>query len=729
VKRVFLPLIAVQSTISGRKAIFHATDEDVIVEAPSKLVQQFTALCDGTRTFEEVVKRLEKEWDSEAVRGLLESLRRKKVLVEARQLSEETWKVVENPSRFPSYITDANAVEFAHRANERHRQGPSKIIYPAQVGPLGSLLSQRQSTRSFSSAPVTFQSIVNMLWSAYGAIDSQEDGYSRRTVPSAGALYPLVISIALFKQTDDLQPAVYSVYLGHPSSVGFNFVSNEVLRFSRSFLNPIMLEGAHGVIVISGSFRITGEKYGNRSMLYVSLEAGHAAQNVHLAAVEQGVATVEIGGFVEKLLAKAINLPKHHYPLTTVVFGCKEEETKAKISGPKLEIQWNIPVNDRYRPPFAIASARMSAGRSWSHGRDASPVLAHTKAVAEAKEWAACGCLPNKLVRSRFVDLETAIDPRRMIKFHPTQYRLRRFPFQPLDEKTKYAWTEGHDEETGSAVHILADLVYFPYLPKTPYYAYANSSGVAAHPDRQKAVETSALELIERDSFTIAYLTQLEFSTVREQTLPQSIRKRVQELRKAGFRVWIKDHSLDLAPVACVLAQGKEFTCTLCASCASFDIEHAVDHALMEVEASILARLQNGPAARIKPSEVVWPLDHGMLYGQRQYFHHADFLIRGQNLIAFRDIGRSVAGSWQELLDRFATKGWRLFTIPLYLSDEYGGNGDLHIIRSVVPGMVPMTFGYKQEPAGMERIYAIAKEFGKKRLSCRELTKFPHPFA
>lgn len=728
-KSVFWPLFTAPSVVLGRKTIFYTVDEKIVVEAPSKLMRQLVVLCNGTHTREEVTQCLNKEWDGEAVKELLVTLRRKKVLVDARKINEEVWKVVENPSRFPNLATDADVVMLAHKASERHRDNPSETVYSAQVGSLGSLLTQRQSIRSFSGASVALQSVVNMLWSAYGKLKSQEDGHPRRTVPSAGALYPLVVHIALFKQTGDLKPAIYSVYLGCSDSVGFRFVSDDVLRFSRAFLGHLMFGKAHGVIVISGSFRIAGEKYGNRGMLYVLLEAGHVAQNINLAAVEHDVATVEIGGFADALLANAINLPSRYHPLITVVFGEKDNEAQAEDSNPKLEVQWTMPVDKLYCPPFAIASARVSEKRSWSHGRDASPVLAYTKAAAEAKEWAACGGVPDTLVQARFADLETPIDPRDIIKFHPAQYRLKGFTFKPFDEKTEYAWVEGYDEETGSAAHILADLVYFPYFPKTPYCAYANSSGVAAYPDRQKAVEMSALELVERDSFMIAYLTQLEFPTVREQTLPQSIRKRMRDLKKVGFRVWVKDHSLDLAPVVCVLAQSEEFTYTPCASCASFDIERAVDHALMEVEALVLARLQNGPAKHIKPQKVVWPLDHGRLYGQRQYFHRANFLIHGRNRIAFHEIGSNVARSWQELLDRFAAKGWRLFTIPLYLSDEYGGNGDLHIIRSIIPGVVPMTFGYRQEPAGMERIYAIAKEFGNKQLSYRELTKFPHPFA
>jgi len=81
------------------------------------------------------------------------------------------------------------------------------------------------------------------------------------------------------------------------------------------------------------------------------------------------------------------------------------------------------------------------------------------------------------------------------------------------------------------------------------------------------------------------------------------------------------------------------------------------------------------------------------------------------------------------LLDQFSNRGWRLFTIPLRLSKKLSGNDDLSIIRSIVPGMIPMTFGFRQEPAGMERIYAVGKELGIRNFSYRRMTKFPHPFA
>jgi ribosomal protein S12 methylthiotransferase accessory factor len=727
-KTTFLPFVAAPLIPSGRKIVFHTTEKVVTIEAPLKLIRQIVALCDGTRSSDQIVQTLENEWNRESVSELLVALRHQKVIVHAPQLGEEVWKIAQNPPPFPNYVSDADAAKLAQQAVQRILRDESETLHEAEIGDLGSLLLKRESVRLFSGTPVSFQSVINILWAAYGGVTQQSSRGSHKTVPSAGALYPLLIHVALFQPTGHLPPGLYKVYLGHAESVGLQAVSKDTNKLSRTFFNPLMLEKAHGVVVISGSFRITGQKYGNRSLLYVPLEAGHAAQNIHLAAVEQGVATVEIGGFADAFLGQAIDLPKQYQPLITVVFGQKASVGQSEDGNQKIELQWAIPTNRKYHPPFAIASARVSEKRSWSNGRDPSPSLAAIKAIAEAKEWAACGGVPDNLVQAKFSDLETAIDPREIIKYHPAQFRLKQFPFRPFDEGTVYEWTEARDETTGSVAHILADLVYFPYFPKTPYYAYANSSGVAAHPDRQKAVETSALELVERDSFAISYLTRLQFPTIVEQTLPDDIRKRIRELRKVGFQVWVKDHSIDLAPVACVIAQSQEHTYTPCASCSSFDFEYALNHALMEVEALVVARLQNGPPKPIRPRDVLWPLDHGRLYGQQQYFRRADFLIGGRK-IAFRNAGKSIARSWQELLSRFQTKGWRLLTIPLYLSEEYGGNDGLHIVRSIVPGMVPMTFGYRQEAGEVDRIYTVASKFGHTDIFYRELTKFPHPFA
>jgi len=732
--KTFLPLFTVPCVTSNQKTIFHTFSEQIVVTTSGRLMRQLIGICDGHRSLNKVVGLLKDEWDESSVRDLLRELRRRGVLTDSRYFNEVVWKTVENPSRFPSFVTDNTVVQLVKRAKEHHKKETHGRVYKASSSAFGRLLNHRRSVRAFSNQPVKLQSVINMLWSAYGEVRFSDSGndtiHCRRTVPSAGALYPLMIHVALFKKTGELLPAVYRIHMASSEMVGFNLVSEDISRFICAFVDPLMLDTAHGVIVVSGSFHTTGEKYGNRSILYVPLEAGHVAQNIHLAAVECCAATVEIGGFVEGLLAEAINLPKHYRPLTTVVFGHEGNIIQKDTLKSGVEVHWAVPVAGQYQLPFTMAFARVSPkiNEDWSCGRAVSPRLAYIKATAEAREWAACACVPTTLAKARLADLGTAIDPRGIIKFHPSQYRMKGFPFEPFSEKVEYAWAEGKDEMRESVVHILADCVYFPYYPRTPQYAHANSSGVAAHLERQQAIKNSVLELVERDSFMIAYLAKLVLPTVSEKTLPHGIQKRIINLRKNGFMVRVKDYSLDLAPVVFVFAQNKELIFTTCAGCAGFDTEAALDHALMEVESSVLCRLANGPLELIRLSKVRFPSDHGRLYEQKRFFQRADFLIRGQNPIMFQEIGRDMAQSWQGLLDRFIAKGWPLVTIPLHLTEKFGGNDGLFIIRSIVPGMVPISFGYREEPRGMERIRVVAREIGGVSISYRDMPRFPHPY-
>lgn len=728
-KKIFLPLFSARSRITGSKTVFYANEATLEIRVPSALMKTLLDVCDGTKTDKEVIGLVSKDWDSATVVALLNALRRHSLVVDARCMNEQDWNVVKNPSPFPNSLTEKDVAKLVKKATERHQENPSLMVYPIQKSGLNSLLEERRSVRAFSGEPVDFQNIVGLLWSAYGAHGAKKSRHVHRTVPSAGALYPLLIHLALFQQVKNLSPAIYSVYLGARRSVGFKKESSDILKFKRSFLDPLMMETACGAITISGSFAIGGEKYGNRGMLYVPLEAGHAAQNIHLSATESNVATVEIGGFVDELIAEAVHLPANYHPLTTVVFGMEKKFPGQEHPSDVMDLQWAIPMSGKYRPAFSNASVRLSPKRSWSHGRDVSPKLAYIKAVAEAKEWTACGNLPESMISARFTDLPTAVDPQSIIKFHPLQYRDKHFPFGPFDRSRKYEWTEGRDEFSGSSVRILADLVYFPYFPKTPYYAYANSSGVAAHPNSAKALEISLLELIERDAFMITYLARLRMPIVGLKSLPSIVQKRVRDMRSVGFRTWIADISIDLAPVMFVFSQSSYFHCTTCSAAADFNAENALDHALLEVESFVLARMQNGPAKNIKPTDVAMPLDHGMLYEQARYFRMADFLVGSRKRINFRDAGNNTATSSMALMSQLEQNGYRLLSIPLRLSDQYGGNDGIHIVRSLVPGLVPMTFGFGQSPLGMQRIYAVAKMFGHGNMSYRELTKFPHPFA
>lgn len=734
-KKIVFPVFITPCVVLRNETVFFKIKNNVSIKVPQSLMHQLVNLCDGSVSLQDIINSLKKSWDKKTLISFLNRLFELELLSDASLMSEQMWKFVKNSNQTIPII-DKNILTFAERSRQRHRIYPNKGIHRYRVK--GSnflkLLSLRKSVRSFSNDPVELQKIIDILWSSYGEISSKSTDNTgpgiRRTVPSAGALYPLIIHLVLLRRSNSFSPGVYRVILGSVNTVALYKISSNIDELSRSFVDPSILENAHGVIVISGSFRIMSRKYGNRGMLYTILEAGYAAQNIHISSLSVGVSTVEVGGFIDELLSSAVGLSTNYSPLTTIVFGYKGDVSK-ETGVYKIDVRWTPPIADSYRVSFAIASARINKrmNEDWSCGRAVSTSLAKEKAIVEAKEWGACGCVPKDIISARISDLISVIDPRSIISFDQHQYHLKNFPFKPFNNSALYTWTHGREYITNLDKFVLADLVYFPYYPKTPLFAYSNSSGVASRYNLLDAVKTSTLELIERDSFMFFYLTGVSPTAISFRSLTRSIQKRIKELERNGFRVSVLDYSLDLAPVIFVFAQNKELSYTTCSACSSFDIEHAIDHALMEVESSVIARFQNGPSKLIKPESVVMPADHGSIYEQKQYFQKADFLASAHNFTQFKHVGRNVAKSWSSLLNKLCESNLSLITIQLSPLDEFPEFGDLYTVRSIIPGLIPMTFGYRQEPGGIMRTYELAKRLFGKSISYKDLSKFPHPFA
>ena len=85
-------------------------------------------------------------------------------------------------------------------------------------------------------------------------------------------------------------------------------MSSPTRRLWTCFIDDAFLPLACGAIVIAGRIGRVTAKYASRGLLYTVLEAGHAAQNIHLAAVHQGVGTVEVGGVLTDKLSRLLRL-------------------------------------------------------------------------------------------------------------------------------------------------------------------------------------------------------------------------------------------------------------------------------------------------------------------------------------------------------------------------------------------------------------------------------------
>lgn len=171
---------------------------------------------------------------------------------------------------------------------------------------------KRRSIRKFKPVQLSSQQISQLLWSAYGVTD---DKNMFKTVPSAGATYPLEIYYLDSTGIYHYIPEEHSVEL---------IVSGDFRKdLVKSALNQNFIYEAAVNILICAVYDRTVIYYGERGYRYVYMEAGHSAQNVCLQAVALGLDSVCVGAFVDNEVKKIFKLPKDVEPLYIISVGLK----------------------------------------------------------------------------------------------------------------------------------------------------------------------------------------------------------------------------------------------------------------------------------------------------------------------------------------------------------------------------------------------------------------------
>jgi SagB-type dehydrogenase family enzyme len=171
------------------------------------------------------------------------------------------------------------------------------------------VLALRRSVREFTSEPLDAADLSQLLWAAQGITSAS----GKRTAPSAGALYPLETYVV---GTDG-----WYRYL--PDGHRLERLGGDDLRtaLAEVALGQAPIGGAAVVVVITAVYARTAQKYGDRAVRYVHLEAGHAAQNLLLEAVALGLGAVPIGAFDDAGVQSVLGLPADHEPLYLLVVG------------------------------------------------------------------------------------------------------------------------------------------------------------------------------------------------------------------------------------------------------------------------------------------------------------------------------------------------------------------------------------------------------------------------
>ena len=194
------------------------------------------------------------------------------------------------------------------------RDKTDKVIQlpePASDGGISveAALAKRESVRHFTSVPLALSQISQILWAAQGITRD----WGGRTAPSAGALYPLELYLALRDGFFHYIPRSHQ--LVHVSDDDF------IDGLASVALGQPCIRESSAVVVIAAVYERVEQKYGRRGERYVKIEAGHAAQNILLQAVSLGIGAVPVGAFYDDDVRKVLSLPADHEPLYLIPLG------------------------------------------------------------------------------------------------------------------------------------------------------------------------------------------------------------------------------------------------------------------------------------------------------------------------------------------------------------------------------------------------------------------------
>jgi ribosomal protein S12 methylthiotransferase accessory factor len=361
-----------------------------------------------------------------------------------------------------------------------------------------------------------------------------------------------------------------------------------------------------------------------------------------------------------------------------------------------------------------------AAADRWAHGSGRSPDQARLVARAEALERYATGDPSEHLVvRAREADLEGAIPPTLQHELTARQYAEHPdwSPYAPGDA---YLWTPAHTVAGGGRRWVLAESAFFPFHDpqRSHRTVYASSSGVAAHSDYGRAADAAFLELIERDAFMWTWVQRVSRERIRHRSLPADLRRAVTEIEGGGLAVELINLTLELEIVFLCVVHGPE-ALHLGACCYPDPVRaaaKAIDEAAMTLDIE--------PAPRLDETEVAAPLDHHRFYQQPDRIGEAAFLWASSKFVDLRDLP-TFEGPLHERLTGVGE--------PLVVDLSSSRTRPLRVVRAIVPGLIPISFGWDIEPLGMARLRHPKDLSG--RILGRSLPSpggqpiLPHPFA
>ena len=182
--------------------------------------------------------------------------------------------------------------------------GVMKLPDPKYQGKISleQAIFQRRSIRNYKDEALSLEDVSQILWSAQG----KTSDWGGRTVPSAGASYPLEIYLVVGNVTG-LDVGIYH-YLWDKNELEKILDKDVRADFASAAWRQECIRKAAISIVIAADYNRTTKQYGKSGIRYVDNEIGHCGQNIYLQCEALGLGTVAIGAFQEDRITQILKI-------------------------------------------------------------------------------------------------------------------------------------------------------------------------------------------------------------------------------------------------------------------------------------------------------------------------------------------------------------------------------------------------------------------------------------
>jgi SagB-type dehydrogenase family enzyme len=183
----------------------------------------------------------------------------------------------------------------------------------AGITPLHGLLAARRSRRELGSRALTADEVGALLWAGQGITGAE----GRRAAPSAGALYPLTLTVVDARGVWRYEPAEHAL-----AEVE---AGDRRGPLAAAAIGQESVAEAPLTIAVTARPSVLAERYGHRAERYCTLEAGHVAQNLLLMATALGLAAVPVAAFDDEAVRAVLRLGPGNLALYLIPVGAPRE--------------------------------------------------------------------------------------------------------------------------------------------------------------------------------------------------------------------------------------------------------------------------------------------------------------------------------------------------------------------------------------------------------------------